>query len=222
MDCICLAAGLGVRMNHPIPKQFIRLLGKPIIAYSLETLEKVDEISRIIVVYNEDFRSMYEKMLNNYNLSKCLLVKGSKTRRDSVWRGLQKVETEQVIIHEASRPFITVDFVQTLFKFPDEKAIVPVIPISYTVSLGNKYMQGELDRSKLHNVQLPQLFDSAILKKAHELARKENHVATEDGMLVFRLGKKVRFITGMENNIKITTPLDLIIAENLLKGVEKL
>ncbi|MCK4445947.1 MAG: 2-C-methyl-D-erythritol 4-phosphate cytidylyltransferase, partial [Candidatus Marinimicrobia bacterium] len=60
MDCICLAAGLGVRMNHPIPKQFIRLLGKPIIAYSLETLEKVDEISRIIVVYNEDFRSMYE------------------------------------------------------------------------------------------------------------------------------------------------------------------
>jgi 2-C-methyl-D-erythritol 4-phosphate cytidylyltransferase len=68
---------------------------------------------------------------------------------------------------------------------------------------------------------LPQLFDAKTLRNAHELARRENYIATEDGILVFRLGEKVRFVTGSENNIKITTPLDLIIAENLLRGIDK-
>lgn len=221
MDCICLAAGLGQRMNHTIPKQFLPLLGKPIIAYSLEVLETVPEIDRIIVVYNKDFRSMYEELFDNYNLTKCLLIEGGDTRQDSVWRGLNAVESEKVLIHEASRPFITPDFIQSIFIYPDEKAVVPVIPIPFTVSVGNQYMTAELDRSTLHNVQLPQLFDAKTLRNAHELARRENYIATEDGILVFRLGEKVRFVTGSENNIKITTPLDLIIAENLLRGIDK-
>lgn len=221
MDCICLAAGLGQRMNHTIPKQFLPLLGKPIIAYSLEVLETVPEIDRIIVVYNKDFRSMYEELFDNYNLTKCLLIEGGDTRQDSVWRGLNAVESEKVLIHEASRPFITPDFIQSIFIYPDVKAVVPVIPIPFTVSVGNQYMTAELDRSTLHNVQLPQLFDAKTLRNAHELARRENYIATEDGILVFRLGEKVRFVTGSENNIKITTPLDLIIAENLLRGIDK-
>lgn len=221
MDCICLAAGLGQRMNHTIPKQFLPLLGKPIIAYSLEVLETVPEIDRIIVVYNKDFRSMYEELFDNYNLTKCFLIEGGDTRQDSVWRGLNAVESEKVLIHEASRPFITPDFIQSIFIYPDEKAVVPVIPIPFTVSVGNQYMTAELDRSTLHNVQLPQLFDAKTLRNAHELARRENYIATEDGILVFRLGEKVRFVTGSENNIKITTPLDLIIAENLLRGIDK-
>ncbi|MCD6441161.1 MAG: 2-C-methyl-D-erythritol 4-phosphate cytidylyltransferase [Candidatus Marinimicrobia bacterium] len=221
MDCICLAAGLGQRMNHTIPKQFLPLLGKPIIAYSLESLESVPEIDRIIVVYNKDFRSMYEELFDNYNLSKCILIEGGDTRQDSVWRGLNAVESEKVLIHEASRPFITPDFIQSIFIYPGEKAVVPVIPIPFTVSVGNQYMTAELDRSTLHNVQLPQLFDAKTLRNAHELACRENYIATEDGILVFRLGEKVRFVTGSENNIKITTPLDLIIAENLLRGFDK-
>lgn len=221
MDCIYLAAGLGQRMNHTIPKQFLPLLGKPIIAYSLEVLETVPEIDRIIVVYNKDFRSMYEELFDNYNLSKCLLIERGDTRQDSVWRGLNVVESEKVLIHEASRPFITPDFIQSIFIYSDEKAVVPVIPIPFTVSIGNQYMTAELDRSILHNVQLPQLFDAKTLRDAHELARRENYIATEDGILVFRLGEKVRFVTGSENNIKITTPLDLIIAENLLRGIDK-
>ena len=222
MDIIFLAAGLGVRMDKPIPKQFLRLLGKPIIAYSLEVFEKVNEISRIIVVYNKNYRQMYEELFKNYNLSKCVLVEGGETRQESVYKGLEIVKTDKVMIHEASRPLITIDFVQSLFKCPDETAVVPVIPIPFTVSQGDDYMTSEMDRSKLHNIQLPQLYLTDVLRKAHENAKKENFTATEDGILVFRLGEKVRFITGMENNIKITTPLDLIIAENLLRGVEKL
>lgn len=221
MDCIFLAAGLGVRMNRPVPKQFIRLLGKPIIAYSLEVVEGIDEICRIILVYNKDYRQMYENLIENYNLSKCVLTAGGKTRQESVSKGLDHIKTSRVIIHEASRPLITADFVQSLFKYPEEKAVIPVIPIPFTVSQGNDYMMAELDRSKLHNIQLPQLFATDVLKRAHENARKDKFIATEDGILVFRIGERVRFITGMENNIKITTPLDLIIAENLLSGVEK-
>lgn len=222
MDIIFLAAGLGVRMNKPIPKQFLRLLGKPIITYSLEVFEKIDVITRIIVVYNKNYRQMYEELFKNYNLSKCVLVEGGETRQESVYKGLEIVKTDKVMIHEASRPLITVDFVESLFKYPEEKAIVPTIPISFTVSQGDDYMTAELDRSKLHNIQLPQFYLTDVLKGAHENAKRENFTATEDGILVFRLGEKVRFITGMENNIKITTPLDLIIAENLLRGIEKL
>jgi len=222
IDCIYLAAGLGVRMNRPLPKQFIPLLGKPIIVYSLEVLENVAEIQRILVVYNREFRSMYEEMLLNYNLSKCTLIEGGATRQESVSRGLDTVLSSQVIIHEASRPFITVKFVQSLFAFSGEKAVVPVVPIPFTVSVGGDYMTAELDRSQLHNVQLPQLYDTEVLRRAHQKARRENYLATEDGILVFRLGERVRFVPGRESNIKITSPLDMIIAEYLLREAESI
>ncbi len=176
----------------------------------------------MILVYNKDYRQMYENLIEDYNLTKCVLIEGGKTRQDSVWSGLQTVKSKKVIIHEASRPIITEDFIQSLFHYPEEKAIIPVIPVTFTVSQGDGYMTAELDRSRLYNIQLPQLFNTDTLRKAHENAKKENYIATEDGILVFKLGEKVRFITGMENNIKITTPLDLIIAENLLRGIEKL
>jgi 2-C-methyl-D-erythritol 4-phosphate cytidylyltransferase len=221
MDCIYLAAGLGTRMQKPMPKQFLRLVGKPIIAYSLEILEKIPQIQRILVVYNPNYRPMYKELFQNYNLAKCLLVEGGKIRQESVWNGLQQVKSDKVMVHEASRPFITEDFIQSLFAYPEEKAVVPVIPIPFTVSRGDSYMTAELDRAQLHNIQLPQIFSTDVLRRAHLQAQEEKFVATEDGILVFRLGEKVRFIPGMENNIKVTTPLDLIIADVLLRGIEK-
>lgn len=219
MDCVYLAAGLGIRMRKKIPKQFITLYGKPIMVYALEVLEKISEIDRIFVTYHPDFREDYERVIEDYNISKCILVSGGETRQESVWNALQMVESKRVIIHEAARPFITAEFVLELMKV-DEKAVVPTIPVPFTVSVGNDYMTAELDRSKLHNIQLPQIFDTNTLVEAHKKAIKEKYIATEDGILVFRLGEKVRFVKGIENNIKITTPLDLIIAENLLKGIE--
>ncbi|MBO8150944.1 MAG: 2-C-methyl-D-erythritol 4-phosphate cytidylyltransferase [Candidatus Marinimicrobia bacterium] len=219
MDCIYLAAGLGVRMRKRIPKQFLNIYGKPIMIYALEVLEKISGIERIFITYHQDFRKDYERVIEDYNISKCILTEGGETRQESVWNALQMVESERVIIHEAARPFITAELVSELMEI-DEKAVVPTIPVPFTVSMGNEYMTAELDRSKLHNIQLPQIFDTDILVRAHKKAMEEGYIATEDGILVFRLGEKVRFVKGLENNIKITTPLDLVIAENLLRGIE--
>jgi 2-C-methyl-D-erythritol 4-phosphate cytidylyltransferase len=218
MDCIYLSAGLGIRMKKSQPKQFINLLGKPVFIYALEILESIDEIKRIILMYHPEYRDIYSKYLKIYNISKVELLEGGLTRQDSVFNGLQSAKSKRVLIHEAARPFISKELVLELIKYNDEKAVIPTIPITYTVSTGNSYMDGHLDRDKLHNVQLPQVFETETLNRAHLKAQKESFKSNEDGILVFRLGEKVRFIKGTENNLKITTPLDLIIGETLMSG----
>lgn len=219
MDCIYLAAGLGNRLKQKTPKQFSTLMGKPVLIHALEILEQTDMIDAIYVTCHHDFMDNYQRAIENYNISKCQLIGGGNSRQDSVKKALQFVNTEKVLIHEAARPFITSDFVISLTEY-DEKAIVPTIPISFTVAQGEDYMEGVLNRNVLHNIQLPQLFHTEVLINAHEKAVSDNFQATEDSMLVFRLGEKVRFVPGIENNIKVTTPLDLIVAENLFKNVE--
>jgi len=219
MDCILLAAGIGQRMGEDIPKQFLRLNGKPIIIYSLEVLSKYELIKNIHITYNENYKDLYTGIIHDYNFPKCSLVQGGKTRHESVFLALQHVKSDRVLIHEAARPFISTDQITQLVK-ENESAVVPTIPIPFTVSSGQGYMTGELDRSQLKNIQLPQVFNVTDLGDAHEKAKAENYIATEDGILMYRAGYKVKFVSGYENNIKITTPLDLAIAEIIDRGIE--
>lgn len=219
MDCIYLSAGIGVRMKEGQPKQFLTLLGKPVFIYALEILERVSDIDRILLLYHPEYKDTYERYLSRYNISKVELVEGGATRQQSVYNGLIRVATQNVLIHEAARPFITTGLVRDLMTFMAEDAVIPTIPIPFTVSTGGEYMDGILDRKRLHNVQLPQIFSAKVLLAAHELARSDGFQANEDGVLVFRNGGKVRFVPGSENNLKITTPLDMIIAEKMITGV---
>ncbi|MDP7527509.1 MAG: 2-C-methyl-D-erythritol 4-phosphate cytidylyltransferase [Candidatus Marinimicrobia bacterium] len=219
MDCILLAAGIGQRMGEDIPKQFLRLNGKPIIIYSLEVLSKYELINNIYITYNEKYKDLYTSMIHDYNFPKCILVQGGETRHDSVFIALQYVNSNRVLLHEAARPFINSDQITQLIN-EKESAVVPTIPIPFTVSSGQGYMTGELDRSQLNNIQLPQAFNVNDLRDAHEKAKAENYIATEDGIIMHRAGFKVKFVPGYENNIKITTPLDLAIAEIIDRGME--
>jgi len=218
MDCIYLAAGIGKRFNQEIPKQFYKLNGKPILIYALEVLEKVEWIEKIYVTHNSDYRKLYEQAFEDYNISKVILTEGGDTRQESVYKALKKVATSKVLIHEAARPFIFSNFLNIFTNFDNEVAVVPTIPIPFTVSQGNEYMPGILDRNSLHNIQLPQMFDAKILLESHEKAIEEKFDATEDSLLLFKYGYKVKFIEGIENNLKITTPLDLLIAEQFSGG----
>jgi len=219
MDCIYLAAGIGKRFNHELPKQFFKLKGKPILIFALEVLEKIKWIDKIYVTHNVDYRELYEKVLEDYNISKVVLVEGGDTRQESVYKALSHVTTKKVFIHEAARPFIFESFIGSFANYLNEVAVVPTIPIPFTVSEGEDFMTGILDRKKLHNIQLPQLFDTQILMASHKKALDEGFEATEDSLLLFKYGHKVKFIEGTENNLKITTPLDIIIAEQLAGGV---
>jgi 2-C-methyl-D-erythritol 4-phosphate cytidylyltransferase len=215
IDCIVLAAGIAKRMGKDMPKQFLRIGGKPVMIHVLEKLDRSGFFKKIIVTVLESHEKVYRELIEQYNIKNVELVPGGATRQDSTYNGLKAVSTDRVFIHEAARPFIDKEFIELVIGYSDP-AVVPVLPIDFTVSVGDEFMSQALDREYLRNVQLPQAFDTAILRKAHEKAIADNFIAHEDSTLVFRLNEKVRFVPGRKENIKITDPYDLIIAERIL------
>ena len=218
IDVILLAAGIGVRTGLTYPKQFYKINGKPFFIMPLEIFEKMKEVSSIIITCAVDYMKEYETYLQHYNIKKGKLIEGGLTRQESVYNALKQVSSSKVLIHEAARPLISKDFVEEILSYENEEAVIPTIPISFTVSEGDEYMTNILDRQKLKNIQLPQLFTTSELKKAHEKAISDNYEATEDGILMFRMGKKVKFVKGRESNIKITSKIDIIIVNLLINS----
>lgn len=218
MDAILLAAGVGSRMGMSTPKQFYTINGKPFFIRSLELFENMDEIENVFLTIHPDFEELYKQHIDAFRITKAVIVIGGNTRQESVYLALQEVKSNLVLIHEAARPMISTNMVGSLFEYKNEDCVVPTIPIPFTVAIGDDYFEAPLDRSKLHNIQLPQLFQTELLKEAHQKAKEEKFPATEDSMLLHKYGGKVKFVLGSESNIKITTKLDLIIVNQLLKG----
>lgn len=219
MEVILLAAGLGKRMQIDQPKQFFSINGKPMLAYSLEVFNAIEQISKLILVCQSDHIEEYNKIVKDYSIRNVEIVMGGETRQQSVYNGLQHASSDSVIVHEAARPLISKEFVNELISVfnSERQTIVPVLPVNFTVALGRDgQMEGILDRSKLRNVQLPQVFDANTLKEAHNKALEEGFQATEDSMLVFKYGGKVKFVPGRESNVKITTLYDVKMISNFL------
>ncbi|TRX66237.1 2-C-methyl-D-erythritol 4-phosphate cytidylyltransferase [Carboxylicivirga sp. M1479] len=217
MDVILLAAGVGKRAKLDFPKQFYKINGKPFLVYSMERLLSCSAVTRILVTCQSEYMDEYKRYVDEYDIQNIEYVIGGATRHESVFNALQQVNTAKVMIHEAARPLISKEFVQEIVDAStNEDAVVPTIPIKFTVSKGGDYMTGELNRNELHNIQLPQVFTSSLLKEFHEKAKKDQLQATEDGSLFFHYGGKVRFVEGRESNIKITTPLDVELVNKLL------
>jgi 2-C-methyl-D-erythritol 4-phosphate cytidylyltransferase len=220
MNAVILAAGAAKRMGNEIPKQFLRIGGKPIIIHVMEVLGKARLFDRFIVTTLPGYESHYDELIKTYHLSDVELVGGGTTRQESCRLALGHVRSERVFIHEAARPFITVDFIRRLVSYPD-RAVVPVLPIDFTVSTGDQFMTGILDRRELRNIQLPQVFDTKTIVEAHERAAADGFYSTEDSMLVFRMGVPVRFVEGERENFKITDRFDLFVAERIKAAREE-
>lgn len=218
IDVVLLAAGIGVRTGLNYPKQFYKINGKPFFIMSLEIFDKMEEVKSIIITCAVNFMNDYKTYLQHYNIKKAVLIEGGKTRQQSVYNALKKVSTNKVLIHEAARPLISTEFVEEILLHENEDAVIPAIAIPFTVSEGDDYMTNILDRHKLKNIQLPQLFTTKELLSAHEDAIKNKFEATEDGILMFRIGKKVKFVKGRESNIKITSKIDIIIVNLLINS----
>ncbi|WP_433779247.1 2-C-methyl-D-erythritol 4-phosphate cytidylyltransferase [Flavobacterium anhuiense] len=218
MDAIILAAGSGLRMNSNTPKQFLRIKGKPLFIYSLELFDKSEFIDKIYITCNKEYMELYNEFISMYDIKNVECIEGGSTRQESVYKALSYVNTSKVIIHEAARPLIDLEFLNSIYSVNvDADGVVPTIPVKFTVAIGDDFMESELDRSKLHNIQLPQIFNKDILLNAHENAIRDGYEATEDGMLVFHYGGRIKFVKGRESNIKVTTQLDIELIENLLK-----
>ncbi len=219
-SAIILSAGVGSRMKENTPKQYLLIGGKPMIMHSIERLDNLSAVNEIIIVCDIAYRDELKKMLEEYAISTTIkFVQGGAVRQESVYNGLIEVSNDYVIIHEAARPFVKQSEFQSLINETEENVTL-AYDIPFTVLKGKEYIEGNLNRSELINIQLPQRFSTAQLREAHEKALAKGEIYTEDASLMFaNATSKIKVKKGTSYNIKITDPLDLIIGEIVYKNI---
>lgn len=220
---VIVAAGTGSRMNMGINKQFIKLEGKEIIAYTIEKFYNNSNIKDIVVVVKEDESEFFKKeILDKYNFKNVKIAYGGKERQDSVYNGLKLLDEkcDVVLIHDGARPFVSDKIIdKSIEEAKEHKAIVVGVPVKDTIKVidNDKNIVDTPNRSVLWAVQTPQTFDYNILIDAYKDAFKNKFYGTDDAMLVERIGYKVKMLEGSYNNIKITTQEDLNIGSQILR-----
>ena len=220
---VIVAAGTGSRMNMGINKQFIKLEGKEIIAYTIEKFYNNSNIEDIVVVVKEYESEFFKKeILDKYNFKNVKIAYGGKERQDSVYNGLKLLDEkcDVVLIHDGARPFVSDKIIdKSIEEAKEHKAIVVGVPVKDTIKVidNDKNIVDTPNRSVLWAVQTPQTFDYNILIDAYKDAFKNKFYGTDDAMLVERIGYKVKMLEGSYNNIKITTQEDLNIGSQILR-----
>jgi len=220
---IILAAGQARRMKANKNKMFLQLK-KPILAHTLKMFENCDKVDEIILVANEIEIKNAEKIVEEHGFSKVAgYVVGGSERQRSSYNGvfsLNAADDDIVIIHDGARPFIREETILGSIKDASKfGASVVGVPAKNTIKTVNNehIIESTLKRDNLWVIQTPQTFRFSIIKKAHEKAKEEKFLGTDDSVLAERLGIKVKLTRGHYDNIKITTPDDLILAENILR-----
>jgi 2-C-methyl-D-erythritol 4-phosphate cytidylyltransferase len=222
---VILASGLGVRMGVDTPKQLLKLAGRSVIEHTLEVFESHCRITDIIVVIHPMLRSYLEDLMLRRDYTKIrAVVNGGQTRQDSSWAGLQAIADNEdyVLIHDAVRPIVSHELITRCIEALDEYSAVDVaIKCADTIieTDTNGFVTSIPNRSRLMRGQTPQAFKAGIIRKAHALAKQyADRNFTDDCGLVVKYGLcKVKVIEGEEENIKITYPIDLYIADRLFQ-----
>lgn len=218
-SALIAAAGSGERLNKGINKAFVPVAGKPILAHTLSVFEACDAISEIIIVTGERDIEAAGDLVGRFGFAKVsAIVAGGAQRQDSVRNGLAKVTGDIVAIHDAARPMVTTAIIESsIDKACEMGACIAAVPVIDTIkSASDGIVSGTIDRSSLFAVQTPQTFRTDLLRRAYERAYAEGYYATDDAALVERMGEKVEIVPGSYENIKITTPADLDIANTRL------
>ena len=222
---IVLAAGQGKRMHSKIQKQFLEIQGYPVLYYSLRCFQESPLIQDIILVTGEDALSYCkEEIVKKYGFTKVSnVIAGGKERYDSVYAGLCACkDCRYVLIHDGTRPFITEEIIERgLEKVKETGACVVGMPSKDTIKLSDAegYVKETPDRKCVWTIQTPQIFSYALIREAHDSIRKKDmSKITDDAMVIEQeTGAKVALAEGSYQNIKITTPEDLYIAEAFLR-----
>lgn len=224
VTAIVLAGGKGSRMNKDVAKQYLSLCGKPLLLYSLECFEKSEYIDDIILVVPENEKSFCrEEIISKTKLTKLkVLVSGGKERYDSVINALCEAESGYVFIHDGARPFVTEEIIKELLETVKlYRACATGVKVTDTIKKTDEsnIIMETVDRSSLWQIQTPQVFDTELIKASYAafMEASKPHV-TDDTMVVELFGNhKVKMVEGSYNNIKITTPIDMLIAEQIIK-----
>lgn len=230
---VVLAAGKGKRMKADRPKQYLLLDGKPILYYSLKTIEEsfIDWV--ILVAGADDVEFCKKEIVEKYGLRKVTaVVAGGKERYHSVWNGIRRVEDcDYLFIHDGARPFLTQEILNDAYQCVKKyDACVAAVPVKDTIKQvdGSGRVIKTLRRDVLYQMQTPQTFRFTLIKDAYEGMMKQEEelkekgiAITDDAMAVETItSHEVRISKGAYTNIKITTPEDIWLAESMLKNVK--
>ncbi len=222
-ECFAIipAGGMGLRMGHEIPKQFLTISGVPILIYTIRAFLKAPSIKHIVLAVPKEHFDETGKMLARHGIdSGFSIVRGGRLRQDSVRAGLESLPAEGIaVVHDAVRPLITPELIEKCVAGAKESgAAILAIPVKDTLKRVEEdfLVRKTVDRSGLWQAQTPQAVSLDILRMAYDAAERDGFEGTDEASLLEHAGVRVVVVQGAESNIKITRPGDLEVAEGLL------
>lgn len=220
---VIVSAGRGSRMKADINKQFLKIKDKEVIAHTIDKFYNNENIGEIIIVVREDEKEFFKSnIIDKYGYKNIKIAFGGPERQDSVYNGLKVLDKncEIVLIHDGARPFVTDEIIEKSIKCAQKyNCAIVGVPVKDTIKIVNENNDvcDTPNRNTLWSIQTPQVFDYSLIMNAHEKAKADEYYGTDDSMLMEYLGYDVKVVEGSYNNIKITTPEDLKIAEEILR-----
>lgn len=217
------AAGSGRRMGSDRNKLLLNLLGKPLLAWTLLAAEASTQIRWIGIMGQPEDWDDFKAIVTSLNLTKPVqFIRGGATRQESVYNGLQGLppEADHVLIHDGARCLATPElFDRCAAALQTCDGLIAAIPVKDTIKVvdADRFIQRTPERSRLWAAQTPQGFSVPLLKKCHEEGRQNGWEVTDDAALFEQCGLAVKIVEGEETNLKVTTPVDLAIAEFILR-----
>lgn len=220
---IIVAGGKGLRMGTDLPKQFMPIGGKPVLMHTLERFHNYDPQLQIILVLPRDHQLFWRELCEKHHFTvPHQIANGGKTRFESSKNGLAMIPADVeglVGIHDGVRPFVSAEVIARCYDAAREDyAAIPVMPVTDTLRYVDRGQGSNVMRDHFRTVQTPQVFDIALARKAFD--QPDRPTFTDDASVVESLGCQVTMVEGNRENIKLTTPFDLKLAELLLKDRE--
>lgn len=217
---IIVAGGKGTRIKSKVPKQFLELSGRPVLLHTIDAFYRYSENITVILVLPQDDLEIWNDIVKKYNFTRLVTIAfGGETRFQSVKNGLSKIEGDAglVAIHDGVRPLISADIIAASFRLAAvHESAVAAVRLKESIRVTDQDTTKAVDRSKYRLIQTPQTFQVQLIKKAYQL--KEDPSMTDDASVAELSGHRISLFEGSYENIKITTPEDLVVAEALMRS----
>ncbi len=216
---LIVAGGKGTRIKSKLPKQFLELNGLPILMHTINAFVRYSTSVRIILVLPEDDFEIWNALCEKFNFNiPVILQRGGESRFQSVKNGLDKIEGEGLVaIHDGVRPLVSEDIIGASFRLAAvHQSAVAAVRLKESIRMTDQDNTKAMDRSRFRLIQTPQTFQVDLIKKAYQ--QKEDVSMTDDASVAEKAGHIISLFEGSYENIKITTPEDLIVAEALMNA----
>ncbi len=208
------SGGVGKRINSSLPKQYVKVKGKELIAYTLEIFQECSLIDKIIIAAQPEYNPLLEEIKEKYKISKLYkIVKGGKERQDSVFNALQATNAEDddiIVVHDAARPLLSNNILQkSITEAKTFDNVIVAIKATDTLVSGKEFVQDYLDRNITYHVQTPQISKYKTLLDAMNFAKTNSFIGTDESILLHKASNKIKIVEGSSLNFKVTTQSDL-------------